>query len=149
MRSQIASVTLLALLGVVVSGCDDVSNEPEQIEAPAYVDGAIRLTDEGAFAVELWNKDGAAVVGANTFVLRVCMADTDQGIPGAEIDFSASMPDAEVAGAESPTVTYLGDGQYQVSDLVLEREGTWEFDVAIAVGDSLDESVTFAFQLAE
>jgi hypothetical protein len=149
MLRKTTTAAALLLAALAATGCEEESSAPEQIEAPAYQDGTIVLSDEGAFAVELWNEDGEATVGDNTFVLRVCMSDTDQGIPGAHLDFEAFMPDESVALESEPTISYLGDGQYQFANVVLTEAGTWQFDVDIASDGGVEESVHIAFQLAE
>jgi hypothetical protein len=133
---------------VLGSGCSEEGSEPDIIEAPAYADGTIVLTDGGVFAVELWNDDGQAIVGDNTFVLRVCLSHTDQGVPGAEIGFDGFMPDEDSRVETAPTIEYVGDGQYELANVELDRPGTWQFDVDVTTDSGVQETVSFAFQLA-
>ena len=150
MLRKTVTAAALILATFAATGCEEeATSDNEQIEAPAYQDGTVVLTDQGAFAVELWNEDGEASVGDNTFVLRVCMADTDQGIPNADIDFAAFMPDADVSFDGEASITYLGDGQYERANVELAEAGTWQFDIDIASGSGVEESVHIAFELAE
>lgn len=123
-------------------------------EAPApYQDGERLLTETGAFHVELWNASGETQVGANDFVLHVAMPNPNAptelgwGIPDAHVHVDAYMPYADHEMPTDAQVAYLGDGQYILSGVNLDREGTWVLDVEIAVGQSIDDHVEFALEL--
>jgi hypothetical protein len=140
---------LAALLLAPVAGCA----QSEDLDAAGYVDGERKLTRNGGFAVALYNEDGAAVVGENTFYVRVAFPDPQdpqaegKGIPNAEITLEAHMPNDDLSMDVVPEVTYLGDGEYRLDGVVLEQAGVWQLDFAIAVGKTVRESVTFVFEV--
>jgi hypothetical protein len=125
--------------------------QSDEVDSAPYVDGARKFTDHRAFAVELYNEDGAPAVGENTFYLRVEFPDpTDpeargRGIPNATVELDAYMPNDDLSMDVVPSVTYLGDGEYAIEGVVLEQTGVWQLDFDIAVGKTVRESVSFAF----
>ncbi len=141
-RNSTLCAIVLAL--AVVSGCDD---QPEEGQSVVF-DGDTRVeTEGGAFSVELWSEVKSPCVGSNTFVLRVCMADTEQGIPNAEIGLEAWMPRADGEAGSESAVTYLGDGQYRIENVELGQGGAWQFDFSIEVGATMRESVAFRYEV--
>lgn len=140
---------IAALLLAPVAGCA----QSEDIDAGEYVDGERKLTDHGAFTVVLSNEDGAAVVGENTFYLDVQFPDPEnpraegKGIPGAKVSLDAYMPNGEYVVDVVPEVHYMGEGQYMFEGVVLDQAGVWQFDFEIAVGKTVRESVSFAFEV--
>ncbi len=145
---QLTTLSALLMLGTSLAAC---SLEPD---APTpYENGERLLTDSGAFQVELWSAHGQARVGSNDFVLHVAMpnpndpADLGWGIPDAHVRVDAYMPYADREMPTEAQVAYLGDGQYVLSGVHLDREGTWVLDVGISVGQSIDDHVEFALEL--
>jgi hypothetical protein len=143
-------IALALLLLAPMAACAETS---EEVVADEYVDGEQKLTDDGAFEVVLYNEDGAVQVGENTFYLRVAMPNPgnpraqSKGIPHAKIALDAYMPNDALSMDVVPEITYLGDGEYMIEGVVLEEAGTWQFDFEIAVGMTIRESVSFAFEI--
>jgi hypothetical protein len=113
----------------------------------------VELSELGAFQVTLWNELGDVDVGMNTFWIRVAMPnpadpmDEGQGIPNADIDLHAWMPNAATDMGAEPTVTYVSDGVYRIDDLHIAHAGVWQFDLDLEVGATIDDQVTFAFSV--
>ncbi len=145
--SGMRKLLVAALLLAPVAGCA----QSEEIDAGEYVDGERKLTSDGAFTVVLSNEDGAPVVGDNTFYLDVQFPDPHnpradgKGIPGAKITLDAYMPNGELSMDVVPEVSYMGHGQYMFDGVVLEEPGVWQLDFQIAVGNTVRETVSFAF----
>ncbi len=142
-------ILIACLLLAPIAGCA----QSEEIDAGEYVDGERKFTRHHAFTVELYNEDGAPTVGENTFFVRVAFPDPHdpeaegKGIPNANITLDAHMPNEDVSMRTAPEVTYLGAGEYMIEGVRLERAGTWQFDFGINVGETVRESVSFAFEL--
>jgi hypothetical protein len=111
-------------------------------------------TEGGAFRVTLTTREGLAV-GENGLIVQVGFHDPNEptgpgmGIPDAEVALEAWMPYDDGFVADPPTPTYLGEGRYLFEDLELDRPGVWQFDLDVAVGETLDEHVGFSFQISE
>lgn len=122
------------------------------VEATPYEDGIRKLTDRGAFHVELWSASGRPALGPNIFYVDVAMPDPSdpealgRGIPEARLNVTAFMPNADGA-TEATIVHYVGDGRYQVEGLEFDEPGVWSLDVDIEVGQSMDEQVSFTFEI--
>lgn len=145
--------SLLALTFTpVLAGCDIGSEEVELVPAETFVEGVAKDSEAGAFRVVLSADDGLAV-GANTLVVRLGFHDPQdplapgRGIPGAEVSLYAWMPqgDGSVDGVRG---IYVGDGRYEL-ELELAEPGIWQLDFDFAVGDGVDDSVSFAFVVGE
>lgn len=140
---------IAALLLAPVAGCA----QSEDIDAGEYVDGQRKLTDHGAFTVVLSNEAGAPVIGTNTFYLDVQFPDPNdpradgKGIPGAKISLDAHMPNGDYVMDVVPEVHYMGDGHYMFDGVVLDEGGVWQLDFEIAVGKTVRETVTYAFEV--
>lgn len=112
-------------------------------------------SDDGAFRVTLWSDSGDLVVGRNDLIVRIGFHDPNDasapgmGIPNARIDVDAWMPAADTAMQSEPIVTYLGDGQYSVENVVLGEDGVWNIDFDMAVGEHMRETLSLAFEIAE
>lgn len=116
-------------------------------------EGAEAMTTQGAFKVSVWTEDGAAHAGENTFYVRVAMPEPGnpladgRGIPNARVSvdaFGDASDDAEFVSANR--ITEQADGVYMVEGVMLS-EGDWELDVAIEVGETVDDDVTFYFSI--
>ncbi len=139
----------LAILILAASGC-----AADGVDAGQFVDGERKLTDDGAFAVELSHEDGQPQVGDNDFMLRLEFpdpADPSQGmgIPDARIAVDCWMPNADHAMAANPMVIPGKAGDYELAHIVLDEAGVWQFDFEIAVGEKMVETVSFAFVVDE
>lgn len=150
------SRTFAALLAVTLlcplTACD--SGEDVQTRAiEDFTDGMATDSDQGAFRVMLWSDSGELEVGRNDLVLRIGFHDPSDpdapglGIPSAVVDLDAWMPDADESMPTEPSVTYLGDGQYRIENVVLPEDGVWNFDFAVAVGDNMHETISLGFRV--
>ena len=153
MRRTKSTLLALALL-CPLAACD--STEDDSLEYRAvedFQDGMARDSDQGAFRVVLWSDDGELEVGRNDLVVRLGFHDPSdmegpgQGIPGAHVDLDAWMPTANETMTTEPVVTYIGDGQYRVENVVLPEAGVWNFDFDVAVGDNMHETISLAFAI--
>ena len=141
LRNALCLLPMVAFL----AACD------EPVEADPYVDGTTQTTDRGAFNVTLWSESGEVQIGQNEMWIRVAMPDpvdpTDEGkgIPSAEIDLDAWMPNAEYAMSSAPLVRYVADGEYVIDGVSFDHPGVWELDFSIAVGETIREDVSFVF----
>ena len=134
--------------GTLVTGCAG-----EEIEAEAFVDGERKLTEDGAFFVELYHHEAAPRVGSNEFTLRVLFPDYNDpegdgtGIPNARIAVDCWMPNTGYTmGTDAMAVP--GDmGEYLLTHMVLDRPGVWELDIDIAVGETVTETVSYVFEI--
>jgi hypothetical protein len=133
-------------LALGLAGCD--LHEPE---VAAFEDGIGKDTEGGAFRVVLYGRDGLNV-GDNELIARVGFHDPGDplapgyGIPGARVHLDAWPLDGDGESVELDGA-YVGDGRYQFDDLELSAAGAWQFDFSIEVGETLDESVAFAFEV--
>jgi hypothetical protein len=121
------------------------------VEVTPFEDGIAKDTEGGAFRVVLYDREGLAV-GANELVARVGFHDPGDplapgyGIPGARVHLDAWPIDGDAEAIELDGV-HIGDGRYLFDDLELSAAGAWQFDFSIEVGQTMDESVAFAFQV--
>ena len=139
--------SLLFACSLLLTGCD-FEAEPEVIPAETFIDGVAKDSEAGAFRVMLSAEDGLAV-GANTLVLRLGFHDPADplapglGIPGADVTLYAWMPHGS-SSVDGVRGSYVGDGEYEL-ELELPQPGVWQLDFDLAVGDDVDDSVSFAF----
>jgi hypothetical protein len=151
MRANFANALLALVLLVPAAGCDTDSSDLETRSIENFVDGMGLDSDDGAFRVTLWSDSGDIEVGRNDLVIRLGFHDPNDatapgtGIPNARIDVDAWMPDVDEAMSSEPVVTYLGDGEYRIENVVLGEDGVWNFDFAVAVGENMRETVSLAF----
>ena len=151
-RSSAALALVLASSLASLAGCDldgDAQLEPAPVEVQTFHDGIAEDTEGGAFRVTLHARDGLEL-GDNELIVHVGFhessdsSDPGRGIPGADLRLDAWMPYADGA-SETLVGTHVGEGRYQIEGLVLDRPGIWQLDFAVAVGETLDERVSFAF----
>ncbi len=154
MRANIATALLALALLVPAAGCDTTeSGDVETRAVENFVDGMGLDSDDGAFRVTLWSDSGDIQIGRNDLVIRLGFHDPNDesapgmGIPNARIDVDAWMPGANQAMQSDPVVTYIGDGEYRIENLVLGEDGVWNFDFEVAVGEHMRESVSLAFSV--
>lgn len=145
MRKLSAGALLaFSLFAVACDGGDD------SVEADAYVDGTTQMTENGAFEVTLFAEDGDLEAGGNTVILHVAFPEPEgdgAGIPNARVDLTAHMPEEAIEMRSTPLMTYTGGGEYRFDNVMLEDDGVWQFDFTIAVGEGIDEDVSFVFDL--
>lgn len=146
-----AYATLLAVsLLCPLTACDS-QEDGELRAAEAFTDGMALDSDQGAFRVMLWSDSGELEVGRNDLVLRLGFHDPSDpeapgiGIPSARVELDAWMPSADQTMPTEPQVTYLGDGEYRIENVVLPEDGVWNFDFEVAVGDNMYETISLGF----
>jgi hypothetical protein len=151
MSRSYAALLAVSLL-CPLSACDsDEETQPRAVEN--FTDGMAFDSDQGAFRVILWSDSGALEVGRNDLVLRIGFHDPNDpeapgiGIPSAVVDLDAWMPDADETMPTEPQVSYLGDGEYRIENVVLPDDGVWNLDFAVAVGDNMRESISLGFMV--
>ncbi len=149
------NAALLALaLAAPLAACTE--DAPEDFrETAEFVDGMSFDSDDGAFRLVLSAEQGDLHVGRNDLVLRVGFHDVNdpeaegRGIPNADIALDAWMPGADTSMQSEVEISYLGDGAYALDNVVLTREGVWNVDIDIAVGEGMLESASLAFEVDE
>ena len=146
--NRFATLSACALLFALTPACGDSS-----VDAEGFVEGARQTTSGGGLVVTLWSDDGTVEPGMNGFVLHVAMRDPDDldgagfGVPGAELDVHAYMPNDGVHMSSTPTVRYLGSGEYAVDGLFLEKSGVWVLEFELRLGETFDELIEYPFEL--
>lgn len=147
--------TLIALaLLCPLTACDSADEGDVETRAVAnFEDGMGCDSDQGAFRVMLWSDTGDIQVGRNDLVLRLGFHDPlhadapGQGIPNAQVNIDAWMPTANESMQTEPVITYIGDGQYRIENMVLTDDGVWNIDFDVAIGESMRESISLAFEI--
>jgi hypothetical protein len=136
-------------LALGLAGCDP---EPtELVEVTSFEHGIGKDTEGGAFRVVLYSREGLEV-GSNELVARVGFHDPSDplapgyGIPGARVRVDVFPVSGEGEPLELEAI-YAEDGCYLFEDLELSAPGAWQFEFEIEVGETLDESVAFAFEI--
>lgn len=152
--SRIKSTLIALALLCPLTACDSTENGDVETRAVEnFEDGMGCDSDQGAFRVMLWSDTGDLQVGRNDLILRIGFHDPvhadapGQGIPNARVDIDAWMPSANESMATEPVVTYVGDGQYRIENVVLTDDGVWNFDFEVAIGDGMRESISLAFDV--
>lgn len=146
---------MLALATCALLACDDFADEALIRDARPFADGVAEDTEGGAFRVVLTSARGSLEVGENQLIVRVGFHDPDdpfdpgKGIPGARIELIAWMPLDDGLTEQDLAVQYLGDGQYLLDPVELDRAGVWQLDLQIAVGTTMRENVSFVFVVEE
>jgi hypothetical protein len=143
--------TLLAVSLLCPLTACDTGEDGETRAIDDFRDGMAINSDQGAFRVMLWSDSGELQVGRNDLVLRIGFHDpTDPeapgiGIPSATVDLDAWMPRADEAMSTEPHVSYRGDGQYRIENVVLPEDGVWNFDFQVEVGEHMHETISLGF----
>ncbi|MFO7564930.1 MAG: FixH family protein [Enhygromyxa sp.] len=151
--TRLSTLALALALVTPLAACTEEADSAEFREVLEFVDGMALDSDDGAFRVVLASEDGRLGTGRNDLIVRVGFHDPNdpdaegRGIPGAKLEVEAWMPDAEVAMQSDIEVAYLGDGAYEVENVVLDRAGVWNFDIEIRVGEGMVETVSLAFEV--
>jgi hypothetical protein len=139
------------VLALALTGCD--AEHREEVPAQTFEDGLAKDSEAGAFRVVLTAPEGLGV-GRNTLFVRLGFHDPrdplapGRGIPGAEVTLDAWMPKGKGA-VDGIHGVHVGDGVYEIDELILSKAGVWQLDFALAVGEGVDDSVSFAFVIAE
>jgi hypothetical protein len=147
--SRSYAILLAVSLLCPLSACDTGEDDGRAIED--FRDGMAFDSDQGAFRVMLWSDSGDLEVGRNDLLLRIGFHDPNDpedpgiGIPSARIDLDAWMPGADEEMPTEPEVSYLGDGEYRIENVVLPDDGVWHFDFEVAVGDNMYETISLGF----
>jgi hypothetical protein len=148
--TTLRSSLLLFGLAFGLAGCD-ASEPASPLEVTVFEDGVSKDTEGGAFRVVL-NARGGLEVGANALSARVGFHDPGDptgpgyGVPSVRVHLDAYPIDGEGEVMELDGV-HVGDGRYLFEDLDLSDPGAWQFDFTIGAGETIDESVSFAFQI--
>jgi hypothetical protein len=128
-----------------------VACDPHELEVTTFEDGVAKDTEGGAFRVVLYAREGLGV-GGNELIARVGFHDPSDplapgyGIPGARVHLDAWPLDGDGEPIELEG-SYVDDGRYSFDDLELSAAGAWQFEFSIEIGETLDESVAFAFEV--
>lgn len=145
--TTIRSSLLLLGLALGLVGCDPSA----PVDVTVFENGVTKDTEGGAFRVVLNARDGLEV-GENVLSAHVGFHDPGDpsgpgyGVPSARVHLDAYPIDGEGDMLERDGV-HIGDGRYLFDDLELSDPGAWEFDFTIGVGETIDESVSFAFAI--
>ena len=151
--SRITTALLAVSLLAPLTACDTTDEDVETRAVEDFQDGMACDSDQGAFRVMLWSDTGDLAVGRNDLVVRIGFHDPadpsapGKGIPSAQIDIDAWMPAVDEAMATEPSISYLGDGQYRVENVVLTEEGVWNFDFELVIGEHMHETLSLAFEV--
>jgi len=151
--NHLSSALLALALIAPMAACSEPTDDFRSLES--WENGMMVDSDAGAFRVTLSSADGMLGMGRNDLIVRVGFHDfndpTDEGrgIPGAELEVEAWMPEADASMQSVIEIGYLGDGAYSVDNVVLTEEGVWNLDIEISVGDGMHESVSLAFDIDE
>lgn len=146
--ATLRSLLLVPALLLGLAGCDP----SQHVDITSFEDGISKDTEGGAFRVSLYARDGLEV-GANELIALVGFHDPGDplgpgvGVPGASVHLDVFPVDGEGEPIEIVGV-HVGDGRYEF-DLELSDPGAWQFEFGIEVGATLDESVAFAFEIAD
>lgn len=148
--SRVCAALFAVSLLCPLTACDtQEETQPRAVEN--FTDGMSLDSDLGAFRVILWSDSGDLEVGRNDLVLRLGFHDPSDpeapgiGIPSARVELDAWMPDADESMPSEPEVTYLGDGEYRIENVVLTDDGVWNFDFEVAVGENMRETISLGF----
>jgi hypothetical protein len=139
----------LLLFGLALAGCD--LSDP--VHAVPFENGIMKDTEGGAFRVML-DARGGLEVGSNELMAHVGFHDPSDpsgpgyGVPSVRIHLDAHPIDGAGEAVELEGV-HIGDGRYFFDKLELSDAGAWEFDFVIEAGATIDESVSFAFQVGD
>lgn len=154
------AVSALALGFVVTLGGCDTSADEMLISAESFEQGVAKDSEGGAFRVVLSTPAGfdeGLRVGENTLIVRLGFHDPDDpfapghGIPAAEVQLDAWMPSPQGSGGSVDGLrgVHVGDGRYEITGLTLPEPGVWQLDFALAIGENVDDSVSFAFVISD
>jgi protein SCO1 len=102
-----------------------------------------RITDKGLFSVSIVIEGRELLKGANS--IGIVISDK-QGRPvdGAEITATPWLPVDKHGVTDKPVVTKLGEGKYVMDNVVLDRNGIWDFRVTVRSG-GLEDRALFQF----
>ena len=147
---------LLLLIGLVIGlvGCGAAASQ-------APVDGGTSAPDTCTAATALQTVASAAgtysvsacaadpVRGINAFTFLVTDASTSAPVDGLTIAVQPWMPDMGHGSPATPTVTALGDGLYQVADVVFTMGGLWQLRTTLSGGtqDSASDNAIVQFTI--
>ena len=103
------------------------------------------VSDNGAFVLDLIPKVSMNLVGLNRY--EIILAD-EQGIAveQAQITMIPWMPDHGHGTDREPVITPMGNGVYEVDDVVYTMPGLWHLNVEIST-DSMTNNVRFELEV--
>jgi protein SCO1/2 len=120
---------------------------PRSAQALQPAKGQSRISEKGAFGLELMLAGGELKIGPNA--LDIVLRDqAGKGVEGAELSVTPWMPTMGHGVWEKPVLRERGGGSYHVENVVIIMGGLWELKVAVKKGELEDRGV-FSFTVAE
>ena len=90
--------------------------------------------------------EGALAEGDNHFAIELRHVDTDEPLAGAALGAETVMRSMGHEAASAPAVAELGDGRYQLEEVIFSMPGLWELRLSASKGPLYDE-VGFLFEV--
>lgn len=147
---KIASLLICYVLMVTVTGCDLDEGSTASVCAESEsgcFDPTWSVRSEN-YVLSLQSASPAPPIrGENTWVIKV--VDTSAGSPvECELDVTPFMPEHNHGSPTQPNVKRLGEGEYEITNIVFNMSGLWEmrFDV-ICDERELSDSPIYTFWL--
>jgi len=110
-----------------------------------YTAGLTKQTASGALSIELMNATPAPPQKeSNALVLKVASAG-GAPVDGATLSVVPFMPDHGHGSSVKPTVTPMGGGLYDVSNVYLPMPGLWRLTVTVQMPDVAAQDAAFQF----
>lgn len=69
------------------------------------------------------------------------------GVPSAEVMLDAYQVDGD-GYVDGIIGSHIGEGRYEFNDVQLDAAGVWQLEFSIVVGETIDESVGFTFEIS-
>jgi hypothetical protein len=130
------ALALAALLGV---GCSSAAGDAGDAAAETRL-GANGVVEFVA------TSEGALAEGDNHFEVALRHVETDQPLAGAALQAETVMRSMGHQSATAPHVEEIGEGRYQVAEVVFSMPGLWELRLS-ASKDALYDEVGFVFEV--
>ncbi len=129
----------LVLFTLLLLGCGSDRTSDEQENQYAVV------SDNGGFSLDLIPKASMNLVGLNRY--EIILSD-GQGAPveQAQIAIIPWMPDHGHGTDREPIITPMGNGVYEVDDVVYTMPGLWHLNVEIST-DSMTDNARFELEV--
>jgi hypothetical protein len=142
MRSRGGNATIgwlsTTVLGLALGACGAPADAPARPETSRL--GAHGLVE---FVAE---PESDLVEGPNRFRVSVRDADTDEPLDGAELSAEAVMRSMGHDAPDSPAISELAPGAYQLDDVVFTMPGLWELRLAAST-DAIYDEAGFLFEV--
>lgn len=85
--------------------------------------------------------------GSNTWTIKVSSNGSSEKLEGCEIDLVPFMPEHGHGSPKQPDTIDLGDGIYQVTDIVFTMPGLWSMEFTVACNNGDREQLVYEFRL--